>query len=240
MIKMDYVVLTRDPAKDASLIRALNERGVPYKNVPLLEHTPGSDHYKLPQRLQERWDWVIITSPTAADFLVKAWYQAGRPRFRVAALGKSTARVLTAAGVEVAYISPNAYGEYLAEDLGGAGRVLWPTSTLASNHMASILTDRGFKIIRLNVYQTTPKELNKQEQKILSYATLVALASPSAVRAWVQATSARPPVAAIGRVTAQAAANAGFGKVEFPENPGAESWANIIINLYKKIKGQHI
>jgi len=232
---MGYVVLTRDPVKDAALSARLDASGIPHVSVPLLRHAPGPDHDVLPERLRERWDWVIVTSPTAASFLLEAWDRVGRPGLRIAAIGKGTARALEEGGMPVAYTSPQAYGEYLANDLGGAGRVLWPTSTLAGSGMEKVLGERGFKLVRLDVYLTLPRRLSEDEKLTLSNATVAALASPSAVRAWVEATPARPPVAAIGRVSAKAALKAGFEQVWFPDNPGIEGWAAVIADVYERV-----
>ncbi|WP_457636901.1 uroporphyrinogen-III synthase [Oceanithermus sp.] len=234
---MAYVVLTRDPAKDASLTRILRREEVPYRSVPLLKHAPGPDHSKLPSFLRQRWDWVIVTSPTAAAFLLIAWEEAGRPNLRLAAIGKGSARALEAGDLTVEYTSPQAYGAYLAADLGGAGRVLWPTSALAGKGMEKVLSERGFKLTRLDVYLTLPRELDAEERGVLARAAVAALASPSAVRAWVAATDARPPVAAIGRVSAAAALDAGFEQVWFPDNPGAEGWAEVITDVYRRTAG---
>jgi len=232
---MAYVALTRDPLKDAPLIRRLDEAGVPHKSVPLLKYAPGPDHDRLVGRLQERWDWVIVTSPTAAAFLLAAWEQANKPDLRVAAIGKGTSRALAAGGLSVVYTSPQSYGAYLANDLGGAGRVLWPTSTLAGSGMEKTLAERGFKLIRLDVYQTLPRLLSQEEKQQLASATVAALASPSAVRAWAEASNARPPVAAIGRVSAKTALKTGFEQVWFPENPSIEGWAGIIVEIYQRV-----
>ncbi|WP_457630164.1 uroporphyrinogen-III synthase [Oceanithermus sp.] len=231
---MYYVVLTRDAAKDAPLARRLDAVQIPHRSVPLLKHAPGPDHDELPGRLRERWDWVVVTSPTAAAFLLKAWEQAGNPGLRVAAIGKGTARALEAGGLPVSYTSPQAYGSYLAADLGGAGRVLWPTSALAGQGLQKTLDKRGFRVIRLDVYLTLPRSLSEEELEVLRGARVAALASPSAVRAWVEATPARPAVAAIGRVSAEAALRAGFGKVWFPDNPGIEGWAQIIADVFRR------
>jgi len=231
---MSYVVLTRDQKKDKPLADRLEQAGVPYLSVPLLKHTPGPDHDKLTRFLGDKWDWILVTSPTAAKFLLKAWKSAGEPSLRVAAIGKGTARVLQTAGLAVSYTAPKAYGTHLAGDLGGSGKVLWPTSALAGEGMERILAGRGFRLFRLNVYLTLPRQLDEGDLKTLSKATTAALASPSAVRAWVDATSARPPVAAIGRVSAQAALDAGFEQVWFPDDPGVEEWAGVIIDVFSR------
>ncbi len=231
---MSHVVLTRDQKKDRPLARRLEEAGVPYVGVPLLKHAPGPDHAKLPHLLREGWDWVMVTSPTAAAFVLAAWEKAGKPDVRAAAIGEGTARVLQAGGMPVSHTSSKAYGSHLASGLGSPGRVLWPTSTLAGGEMEKNLTRRGFTLTRLDVYLTLPRELSEDEKRTLTTATVAALASPSAVRAWAGATRARPPTAAIGRVSAQAAIDAGFEQVWFPDNPGIEGWAGVIIDVYRR------
>jgi len=231
---MSYVVLTRDREKDGRLAARLEEAGVPYRSVPLLKHAPGPDHDRLAPSLREDWDWVLVTSPTAASFLLSAWEEAGNPGIRAAAIGKGTAAVLESGGMAVSYTSPKAYGSQLAGELGGSGRVLWPTSTLAGDGMKKILSERGFSLVRLDVYLTLPRRLSDQEKGVLNQAAVAALASPSAVRAWVGASRARPPVAAIGRVSARAALDAGFERVWFPEDPGIEGWAGVIIDVYHR------
>jgi len=232
---MDYVLLTRGEVKDASLRKRLDEAGVPHQSVPLLEHAPGPSFAKLPERLGEAWDWVVVTSPTAARFLLKAWYETDRPDLRVAAIGKGTARTLAGGGLAVAYTSPQAYGSYLAADLGGGGRVLWPTSQLAGTALQETLSERGFVVVREDVYLTLPRRLSDAERALLDGAGVAALASPSAVRAWADASRARPPVAAIGRVSAQAALAAGFKHVWFPEKPGVEGWSQIIRDVFARL-----
>ncbi len=227
-----YVVLTRDAKKDAPLARRLERAGVPFRQVPLTEHAPGPDRAGLPRRLREGWDWVVVTSPTAARFLLVGWDEAGRPPLRLAAVGRGTARVLEGAGLEVGFVSERAYGRALADTLPGAGRVLWSTSTLAGPELAETLAARGFEVRRLDVYLTRPRVLDAGERALLEGAAVAALGSPSAVRAWVEASGARPAVAAIGRVTGEAARAAGFLPVRWPEDPGVEGWALLARDLY--------
>lgn len=231
---MEEVVLTRSPAKDRELIRRLAAFGVPHTSVPLVEHTPGPGYDALVASLTETWAWVLVTSPTAARFLAAAWERAGRPRLRVAALGGGTARVLEQVGLVPEFVSPEAYGRALAASLPATGPVLWPTSDRAGHEVGRILEGRGVAVQRLDVYTTRPRKLSPDEQERLERARVVALASPSAVEAWVHATSRRPAVAAIGRTTGETALAAGFAPVLWPERPGVDLWAEAIRNLYAK------
>ena len=229
---MKRVVLTRDPAKDRELIRELERRGLPYVSVPLLEHPPGPQRAELPRRLEEGWRWVIVTSPTAARVLAAAWEEAGRPPLAVAALGRATARALARAGLEPGFVAPEAYGRSLAETLPGAGRVLWPASARAGGELPRTLAARGFETVRLDAYTTRPRPLSRGERMRLEAAAVAALASPSAVQAWAAGAASRPPAAAIGRVTGEAARAAGFEPVRWPDAPGAVGWAQAVHDLW--------
>ena len=227
-----YVVLTREATKDASLARRLERAGVPFRQVPLTEQAPAPGRAELSRRLREGWDWVAVTSPAAARFLLEGWAEAGRPSLRLAAVGRGTARVLEGAGLEATFVSERAYGRALAEALPHPGRVLWPTSTLAGSEFAEILAARGFEVERLDVYLTRPRTLDADERALLEGAAVAALGSPSAVRAWAEASEARPAAAAIGRVTGEAARTQGFAPVRWPADPGVEGWARVVHDLY--------
>lgn len=231
---MEGAVLTRSPEKDRELARRLDAFGVPHTSVPLVEHAPGPDFPGLAGALGEGWAWVAVTSPTAARYLARAWEAAGRPPLRVAALGGGTARALGRAGLSPEFTAPEAYGRALAVSLPGAGPVLWPTSSRAGAELGRILEERGFTVRRLDVYTTRPRKLLPKERERLERARLAAFASPSAVEAWAAATPARPPVAAIGEVTAQAAKGAGFVNVLFSPSPGIEGWARVILSVYRR------
>ncbi len=231
---MEGVVLTRSPEKDRELARLLDAFGVPHASVPLVEHAPGPDFPALAAALGEGWSWVAVTSPTAARFLARAWEAAGRPPLRVAALGAGTARALERAGLEPDFTAPEAYGRALAESLPEPGPLLWPTSSRAGKELGRILEARGFRVRRLDAYTTRPRALAPEEVARLEAAAVAALASPSAVAAWARATAARPPLAAIGRVTAEAARAAGFARVVWPRQPGVRGWAERIRDLYEE------
>ncbi|ADR37042.1 Uroporphyrinogen III synthase HEM4 [Oceanithermus profundus DSM 14977] len=231
---MEGVVLTRNPEKDRELARRLDAFGVPYASVPLLEHAPGPDFPDLAGALGEAWAWVAVTSPTAAGFLARAWEAAGRPALRVAALGGGTARALERAGLTPEFTAPEAYGRALAETLPEPGPLLWPTSSRAGEELGRVLEARGFRVRRLDAYTTRPRPLAPEEVARLEAAAVAAVASPSAVAAWVRAAAARPPLAAIGRVTAEAARAAGFVCVVWPERPGVAGWAERIRDLYEE------
>ncbi|RCV34345.1 hypothetical protein SETIT_7G152800v2 [Setaria italica] len=76
------VVVTRERGKNAKLIAAL--------------HVEGPDTDRLSDVLRDdKFDWIIITSPEAAAVFLQGWNSrtAGGPKVRVAVVGAGTARV---------------------------------------------------------------------------------------------------------------------------------------------------
>lgn len=66
---------------------------------------------------------------------------------------------------------------------GGTNFVLYPSSNKASTELQRGLESRGFKVLRLNTYDTLPVEsLNEEELAAARAAAVVAFASPSAVK----------------------------------------------------------
>ncbi|CAA2992585.1 uroporphyrinogen-III synthase, chloroplastic isoform X1 [Olea europaea subsp. europaea] len=96
------------------------------------------------------------------------------------------------------------------------------------------LAKRGFRITRLNIYTTEP--VSRVDQKVLEWAVsapVVSVASPSAVRAWInlipKSRQWSNSVACIDETTALAAKNLGSRNVYFPTYPGLEGWVNSIL-----------
>lgn len=116
--------------------------------------------------------------------------------------------------------------------------VLYPASLKASNEIEEGLSRRGFEVTRLNTYTTVPVphvDLTVLEQALS--APVVAVASPSAIRAWVNLTSESEhwdnAVACIGETTALAAKRLGLRRVYHPTNPGLEGWVDSILEVLK-------
>ncbi|KAL0438672.1 UNVERIFIED_CONTAM: Uroporphyrinogen-III synthase, chloroplastic, partial [Sesamum latifolium] len=129
-------------------------------------------------------------------------------------------------------------GKVLAAELPDYGdarcTVLYPASAKASNEIEDGLVKRGFAVTRLNTYTTEP--VSQVDQMVLEQALLapvIAVASPSAIRAWVslipEAQQWDNAVACIGETTAVAAKKLGLRNVYFPANPGLEGWVNSIL-----------
>ncbi|GMN40052.1 hypothetical protein TIFTF001_009286 [Ficus carica] len=157
--------------------------------------------------------------------------------------------------LNVDFVPSKATGKVLASELpktsGTKCTVLYPASVKASNEIViailvidqlaqsdidvskrdleieDSLSNRGFDVMRLNTYTTAP--VQDVDQLVLEQALsapVVTVASPSAIRAWVNLIP-KPEqwsnsVACIGETTASAAKRLGLRNVYYPTNPGLE------------------
>ena len=62
-------------------------------------------------------------------------------------------------------------------------------------------------------------------------AEVVSFGSPSAVRVWAERVGTSAVAACIGKTSADAATEAGFDRVVYPESPGVEAWADTVVGL---------
>ena len=238
------VVLTREAGKNGKLLKMLQKRGIHCLEMPLIETTEGPDTHRLPTILRQHsqdYDWVCITSPEAAKVFMKGWIEAGRsPSVRIAVVGDGTGKIFIEAG-EAALLpqfTPSvANAEHFAPELpripGGTNRILYPSSNKASTQLQEGLLARGFVVDRLNTYDTLPvTTLDARELELAKEAAVVAVASPSAVKAWVhfvgKEVAGRVSVACIGSTSARAAEKAGLSRVFYPDAPGLDTFAATI------------
>lgn len=108
-----------------------------------------------------RFSWVLFTSangvngfcgrlPAPADALGAV---------KVAAVGRSTASLLTERGVGVDLIATSYTGADLAAELGtGTGEVLLPRAEVVPPHMAEVLKAGGWRPVDVAVYRTVAAE----------------------------------------------------------------------------------
>ncbi|XP_058097052.1 uroporphyrinogen-III synthase, chloroplastic [Magnolia sinica] len=243
------VVLTRELGKNGKLIDALAKHGIPCLEFPLIEHTQGPDLNRLSIVLSDStFDWIVITSPEAGSVFLDAWKAAGTPNVRVGVVGAGTASIFEEVmrspqrSLNVAFSPSKATGKVLASELPKYGNrtctVLYPASVKASNEIEEGLSDRGFEVTRLNTYSTVP--VRNVDQTFLTQALsapVVAVASPSAIRAWVnlipKSESWNNSIACIGETTALAAKRSGLKNVYYPENPGVDGWVDSIMEALR-------
>ncbi|XP_057793838.1 uroporphyrinogen-III synthase, chloroplastic [Salvia miltiorrhiza] len=239
------VVVTRERGKNGRLIDALANRGIDCLELPLVQHTqlPGFDKLSCLLR-SNSFDWIVITSPEAGSVFLDAWTAAGTPNVRIGVVGAGTSSVFgkiqpcLKESLNVAFVPSKAIGKVLTAELPKLGNerctVLYPASAKASNEIEEGLAKRGFEVTRLNTYTTEP--VSHVDQMVLDLALVapvIAVASPSAVRAWIslipEGQQWDNAVACIGETTALVARKLGMKNIFFPANPGIEGWLDSIL-----------
>nr|GMC55000.1 uroporphyrinogen-III synthase, chloroplastic isoform X1 [Ipomoea batatas] len=173
-----------------------------------------------------------------------AWKVAGTPNVRIAVVGAGTASIFDEVTqsskqyLDVAFAPSKATGKVLALELpkheNKRCTVLYPASAKASGEIEEGLSKRGFEVTRLNTYTTAPiQHVDEALLKIALCAPVVAVASPSAIRAWASFVPALEEwgnaIACIGETTALAAKRLGLRNVYYPENPGLDGWVDSIL-----------
>ncbi|GKV04684.1 hypothetical protein SLEP1_g16807 [Rubroshorea leprosula] len=243
------VVVTRERGKNRKLINALEKHGIHCLELPLIQHAQGPDSDRLVTILSEMaFDWIVITSPEAGSVFLDAWKAAGTPNVRIGVVGAGTASIFedvmqsSEPSLDIAFAPSKATGKVLASELPKDANkrctVLYPASVKASNEIEEGLSSRGFEVMRLNTYTTVLVHHVDQMvfQKALS-APVVAVASPSAVQAWVNLISEvdqwRNSVACIGETTASVAKKLGLKNVYYPTRPGLEGWIGSILEALR-------
>ncbi|KAH9758363.1 Uroporphyrinogen-III synthase [Citrus sinensis] len=245
------VVVTRERGKNGKLIKALAKHRIDCLELPLIQHAQGPDTDRLSSVLNADtiFDWIIITSPEAGSVFLEAWKEAGTPNVRIGVVGAGTASIFeeviqsSKCSLDVAFSPSKATGKILASELPKNGNkkctVLYPASAKASNEIEEGLSNRGFEVVRLNTYTTEP--VHHVDQTVLKQALsipVVAVASPSAVRSWVNLISDTEQwsnsVACIGETTASAAKRLGLKNVYYPTHPGLEGWVDSILEALRE------
>ncbi|EMS54149.1 Uroporphyrinogen-III synthase, chloroplastic [Triticum urartu] len=211
----------------------------------------------------EHFDWITVTSPEAAAVFLEGWKAAGSPKVRIAVVGAGTARTFDEVlqsndgSLEVAFSPSKALGKVLASELPRtsetACKVLYPASAKAGHEIPFFpcLTVSYLFFVRLTVAYhefyiifhalcahrlgllVPVHDVDPQILKLALSAPVVAVASPSALRAWLNLMSRvdnwSSSVACIGETTASAAKKLGLESVYYPATPGLEGWVESIL-----------
>lgn len=243
----NVVVLTREKGKNDKVKDMLEKRGIESLELPMVETAPGPDIDQLPVALRSTvFDWVAITSPEAANVFVQGWRAAGMPEVRISVVGSGTGKVLEAMNEPrlLPQFTPSvANAEHMGPELplieGGSNAVLYPSSARASPVLQERLERRGFRVTRLNTYNTvTVQNIDSDRLDQAKSARVVAIASPSALKAWVahvgQARAEQMTIACIGSTSARAAEKLGLKNVMFPEQPGLEMFVQTICDAVSR------
>jgi len=206
------VVVTRASEQADALADVLTAAGATPVVVPLIEIvTEPAGAAALAALEPADFRWLVVTSPNGADHYLRAQPTAAPPM--VAAVGATTAAVLTAAARTVSLVpaQQRATG-LLAEFPAGSGRLLLVQAVDAEPTLAAGLADLGWQVTVNCPYRSVPATPTTEQRSAALSADAVLFASGSAARAWVAVFGAGSPplVVAIGPQTAAGAEQAGL------------------------------
>ena len=229
------VALTREEGKNEKLKKALEEAGF-FETVelPCIAHADGPDLPTLSERLQESWDYVIVTSPEAAKVVASAWNAVANNPPKVAAVGKATQEALNQCGIDVFFTPTKATAATLVVELPGEApcRILYPASCKARKTLQEGLEGRGFEVVRLNTYDTVTASWTEQEIESAQKCNVACFASPSSVTGWLKNTDNDQSVlaACIGETSAAACREKGWSedRIFYPDKPGIDGWVEAV------------
>lgn len=208
MISRARIILTRQKQRNKAWHLSLVQAGFEVANLPLVRF----ESLEVPAEYFTRaYDWILFTSPQGVDvFLTSGLKTHGA---KLGALGAGTSAALTNGN--------------LPDDLGFNGldgtelahafikQVTAPASVLlpgAAKRMAdprATLSAAGFQVTELATYKTQPVAPNELAMKFQTN-DIIFFCSPSAVRAFTSAFTARPDCVAIGETTAAVCRENGF------------------------------
>ena len=188
----------------------------------LIRFAPAADPAPLERGMRElaegAYEWVVVTSPRAAEALLDGLGGAGHDgvEARVAAVGAATAAAL--APLEVDFI-PHADASAAAlvaewpDAPRASGRILWPRSAIASATVRDGLTARGYRVDDPIAYETHAVELDTETGAALRDGRIdaVLVTSGSVARALADARPhAAITIVTIGPVTTRDARSVGL------------------------------
>lgn len=218
------IVVTRPRARADAIQSLLLARGASVLAFPTIAITPARDRALVAETLGRiaSFDWLVITSATAAEQLLEWRIRLGLriPReTRIAAVGPATAAALAATGLSVSAMPATALGEAIAGPMGDlAGRsVLVPRADIGRAETVAALEAAGAHVHTVALYHTgVPTPDPDAIAEVRDRADALTFTSPSTVHGFAALLGAdaarllgRLPVACIGRTTTSAARAAG-------------------------------
>ena len=222
------VAVMRAREQAGELVRLLEARGASVRVLPMIRIEPPADPEPLRRAVRSvgSFDWVVFLSVNGVEGFWRELDAAGLDAkafaaSRVACVGPGTAAALVRRGVEPAVVPEEYVAEALLEALARADtllrkRVLLPRGAGGRPVLPEGLRALGAEVTEVEAYRTVPEAEHAGELRELLRAGAVdalVFTSPSTVDSFVRSVGADPGralVAAIGPVTAQAAAARGL------------------------------
>jgi uroporphyrinogen-III synthase len=215
------VVVTRAAEQADDLVRLLEAEGAVPVVVPLIDIVPEPAGVAALAALDPAgFDWLVVTSPNGARAMLDT-HRAMPPR--IAAVGTTTATVISAAGHAVDLVPAQQSADGLADAFHqlndpASGRAVADQRIVVVQAVDAepVLVDRlralGHAVTAVAPYRSVPAHPTASVQLRAIAADVVLFASGSAARAWVEVfgTTTPPVTVAIGPRCETAATRAGL------------------------------
>lgn len=177
--------------------------------------------------LTGHYDWVVLTSETTLTVLEQLQMSLVGVAKKAAAVGASTAEALQHHGIKADLVpTPESSGQALAKIFPvGRGRVLLPTSALASPTLKQAIEAKGWTVDNIAVYTTeTCCPDSSEHNKInVDEADAIVLTAGSNARAAAELFATKLPAITLGEPSARVALEIGFevvGIAQTQDGPG--------------------
>jgi uroporphyrinogen-III synthase len=173
---LDQRVLVPRGKDQAKSFSKLVERygGIPVE-IPLIAFRPIAKNRRLEDCLAalDTYDWIIFTSNVTVETFFSVFDQEVSTLPKIAVIGKKTAEVLQAKGIQVSFVPSVYVAEAFVEEfllmVDPHAKVLLPKGNLAREHIAASLSEAGTKVDEVVIYETyLPEESRLKLAQLLS------------------------------------------------------------------------
>ena len=259
-LKNKTIVITRQPAQAANLIRLIEQEGAKALLFPTISTVAARENQERQRQILQtldQFDWLVFSSENGVNFFFDCLEQNGLhlPPIRIAAVGSRTAETLKKLGMQADLIPDDFSARGLINafstmEIRGA-RFLIPTSNIAREELPSGLKLHGANVETVVFYKTVPNPQFKQDEFRLllekKAVDVITFFSPSAFNYLIDLLGveglnllqlSETHLAAIGKTTARAIHNQGLKVHIMPRVSTSKELVEAMIEFYRE-KGKH-
>ena len=253
------VLVTRARDQAGDFVAAIESAGAEAIEAPMIRIVPPSDYGPIDEACARAgtFDWIIFASSNAVDAFLELLL--GGPQdlralsgVKLCAVGAATAARLADRGLKVELTPAEFRAEAVVHALGDVQglNILLPRADIGRELLAEDLKKRGANVTEVVAYQTVVAEPEREGEPDIYQMLLngridvVTFTSPSAVRNFVRVVGAEPAadllrttvVAAIGPVTAEAAASFNIKATVMPAQHTIPALVNAIVEHFERAR----
>jgi uroporphyrinogen III methyltransferase/synthase len=255
------ILITRQKEQARDFARLLAALGAQPVEAPMIRILPPLDVAPLDAACARVGDfeWIVFASPNAVDtFMSRLLASSSDVRalhgVRLCAIGRGTADRLAGHGLKVDLVPDESRADGVVDAIAASTQlsglaVLLPRGDIGRQVIAEELRRRGADVTEAIAYRTLlvdqEREGGPDVYRMLLERSIdvVTFTSPSAVRSFVSTVGAEPAadllrptvVAAIGPVTAEAAAQFGIPTTVMPEEYNIQALADAIVRYFERV-----